>query len=69
LRNVLTGAPRRDDVHRLHRRPVHSGDIPEVGDPGEALGEDPGGGRVELGDPRRVRVEDLMHGKIETAIA
>jgi len=49
--HVLAREPARQHVHRLDGRPVHGGDVAEVGHVGVAVGEDLAGARVDVGHP------------------
>ena len=65
----LARVPAGQDVDGLHLRPVHLGDVAQVGDVGPVVGEDLGRGFVELAEPCGLAAEDGLHTHVESAVA
>lgn len=42
---------------------------PQVGGVGPVVGEDPGDGFVEFGEPDGLGVEDVLHSEVKSAVA
>lgn len=67
--NGLAGEPGGEDVDRRDGRPVHGGDVAEVGDVRHPVGEDRGGPGVGVGDPHGLNVEHGGDGHIKPAVS
>jgi hypothetical protein len=65
----LAGVPAGQYVHRLHLRPVHGGDVAEVGDAGVVGRQHRAGRGVDLGVPGDLAAEHPAHGDVEPAVA
>lgn len=69
MREGLAGIAAGEDVHRLHGRPVHGGDVAVVGDVGPVVGKDRRRVLVELDVPRDARAVVGGDGDVEAAVA
>lgn len=67
--HVLAGESADEDVHGLDPVPVDSGDVAQVRGLRPVSDEDSRDGLVELGEPHRSGVEDVLDSEVETAIA
>jgi len=64
----LAGIAAGQDVDEGDGRPVHGGDIADVGHTEVASGQHRAGVLVDLGIPDHVAAVDLLHGKIKASI-
>lgn len=67
-RDILTGEPAAENIHRRHGAPVNGGDIAEVRGILPMVGEDTLHG-ADLGEPHRAGMEYVLDGEIEAPIA
>nr|WP_228389334.1 hypothetical protein [Cumulibacter manganitolerans] len=66
--DVLTRESAAEHTDRLDSARVDGGDVSEVRGVGPVVGEDAGDGIVDLGEPDRAGVEDLLDGEVESAV-
>ena len=67
--HVLARKSADEEVHGLDLAPVDSGDVAEVRRAGPVTGEHSGDRLVDLGEPHRSGVEDVLDGEVESAVA
>ena len=69
LTERLTRVPARDDVNARHGRPVHAGDVAQVGGVRVAVGEHLARALVDVGHPYGAGAEHLFGSAVEPAHA
>nr|WP_264159348.1 hypothetical protein [Actinomadura rudentiformis] len=65
----LAGVAAAQHIDRRDRRPVHGGDVPEVGHARVVVGQDRGGTGIGVGDPYRLDVQDGGDRHVQAAVA
>ena len=69
LAERLARVSARDDVHARDGRPIHAGDVAQVGGVRVAVGEHLAGALVDVGHPRGAGAEHLFGCHVESAVA